>query len=264
MSNTSREELADRLERVRNRLTGADIAEICAALRSQGSGNGGAEAVAAYIDDLERHGTIEHEVAFEIKRRLPPSEPSQRSKINALEINEQWQRRSEPSQRGEADEATRNEVRNDPTISPTVKRAMEHFWKLSDQYAAPAPKCEAGSVEVALRLCEHAIIEGVRDLGLPSVARRFEVEFTKLREALSVDEPQTSQEPREALEERLARAARVARDFSPDTLYQHLGDDYPIDFTDTEGRTFYLSWRKELPAVRAVLAALSPTPTGPG
>lgn len=58
-------------------------------------------------------------------------------------------------------------------------------------------------------------------------------------------------------EERLARAIRKARDFDPDTLYQHLGDDYPIDSTDSEGRTFYKSWRKELPSVRAVLAAQS-------
>jgi len=60
--------------------------------------------------------------------------------------------------------------------------------------------------------------------------------------------------PVSAEEERLARAIRKARDFDPDTLYQHLGDDYPIDSTDSEGRTFYKSWRKELPSVRAVLA----------
>ena len=61
-------------------------------------------------------------------------------------------------------------------------------------------------------------------------------------------------------EERLALAIRKARGFEPDTLYQHLGDDYPIDFTDSQGRTFYKSWRKELPSVRAVLAELDVTP----
>lgn len=64
-------------------------------------------------------------------------------------------------------------------------------------------------------------------------------------------------------EEHLARAIRKARDFDPDTLYQHLGDDYPTDSTDSEGRTFYKSWRKELPSVRAVLAALTGAPAQP-
>lgn len=64
-----------------------------------------------------------------------------------------------------------------------------------------------------------------------------------------------------AEEERLARVIRKARDFDPDTLYQNLGDDYPIDCTDSEGRTFYRSWRKELPSVRAILAAQGPKGT---
>jgi hypothetical protein len=45
----------------------------------------------------------------------------------------------------------------------------------------------------ALRLCEHAIVEGTRDLGLPSVVKRWEVEFSKLREAISLNEPQPTQ-----------------------------------------------------------------------
>lgn len=31
---------------------------------------------------------------------------------------------------------SRDEIRNDPTVSSPVKGAMEHFWKLSDQYEA--------------------------------------------------------------------------------------------------------------------------------
>jgi hypothetical protein len=81
--------------------------------------------------------------------------------------------------------------------------------------------------------------------------------FTETAAILSDCKPPEAgaQEP-VAFEEQLARAIRKARGFDADTLYQHLGDDYPIDSTDSEGRTFYKSWRKEIPSVRAVLAAL--------
>ena len=241
MSNTSREELADRLERVRNRLTGADIAEICAALRSQGSGNGGAEAVAAYIDDLERHGTIEHEVAYEIKRRLPPSEPSQRSEA------ETWRHLKRGSVvtvmgRGKAQCATNciGEM-TDVTIYQHdgkwwVRRTDEfedgRFERLT---AAPAPKCEAENVEAAAQALANDVWHPPQPLSSlsPSEVNKFRRQARIVLAALG--EPQDAV-MREALE---AAQAAMADGGIEDTPFVRL-------------------------ALKKINRALSPTPTGPG
>jgi hypothetical protein len=54
---------------------------------------------------------------------------------------------------------TREAVRNDPSISPAVKTAMEHFWKTADRYAAQPDT-------------------GVREALIDRLARKFPSIFT--------------------------------------------------------------------------------------
>ncbi len=71
-----------------------------------------------------------------------------------------------------------------PTRDTGTPAAKAWNTRAPAQAASPA-------METSLRLCEHAITEGMRDLGLPSMVKRFKIEFAKLRESI-VTPPQAA------------------------------------------------------------------------
>lgn len=110
----------------------------------------------------------------------------------------------------------------DPGYEEPFRNDLERLLLFSR--SRPASPTAPVAWREALDLCEYAIIEGTRDLGLPSVVKRWQVEFDKLRTALALPQQVPESAPDFKASHRGERDPSVMPDCSgADTSCVHLG-----------------------------------------